>query len=102
MINQEKTKKQVKHEKLIMFLKQLDQETYGGITARKEGLFSEEVAANVHIGDYEVNRAAVLLTDFLNIHSGSAGEHDLYSLLSQYLKNSDKRAEINKIIGWHR
>lgn len=102
MINQEKTKKQMKHEQLIAFLKQLDPETYGEMTTRKEGLFSEDVASNIHIGNYEVNRAAVLLTDFLNIHSGSAGEHDLYSLLSQYLKNSAKRTEINKIIGWHR
>ena len=51
-----------------------------------------------HIKDSEIITATSELVKKLGITSGSTNTVDLYNLLKVYLKNEEKRLEINKIL----
>lgn len=58
----------------------------------------------IHISELtdtnDINNAIKLALDVLNISSGSTGEYDLYKLMKVYLLDSEKRKEINLILGY--
>jgi transcriptional regulator with XRE-family HTH domain len=46
----------------------------------------------------EILNAGILITDVLNIRSGSSGDFQLYDLLQKYFNDEIARKEINKIV----
>ena len=51
-----------------------------------------------HLKDNEIVIATEVFMKKLGITSGSTNTMDLYNLLKVYLKNIDKRIEINKVL----
>lgn len=94
-----KSEYQIRHEKLIEFLSQYSQyqDENGKPTINKvrevrtSGLVSK-------IDTNDVNKGVVVLTDFLNIYSGSVGDFNLYRLLQAYITVPECRAKINEAV----
>jgi len=94
-----KSDNQVRHEKLIDFLSQFGQfhskegKSYlKKVKKERTGVEIEQISTN------DINAAVVVLTDFLNIMSGSAGDINLYRLLQSYLSIPEYREKINAVV----
>ncbi len=94
-----KSDNQIRHEKLIEFLSQFRQyQTEDGIptihkvSRERTGTDIEKISIN------DINKGVVVLTDFLDIMSGSAGNIDLYRLLQAYFSVPEYREKINAVV----
>ena len=87
---------QKRHEALVKLLSSYSQ--YQGsekLRIKKKSIPHHLVS---DIPDHEIVYGVIAFCDFLNIHSGSAGDVNLYELLKSYLKNGEKKKKINEII----
>lgn len=67
---------------------------------KKENLKLEDIAK---LSDTEINKAVVCFTKELNLIAGSFAGHnnvsyDLYKLMQVYLRNDEKRRQINELL----
>jgi len=94
-----KTNKQIRHEKLIDFLNQFEQyQNQAGkpLCKKIDKTIGSAGLCKLNIND--VNKGAVVLTDYFNLCGGSiGGDIDLYQLLQAYFLHPEKREEINLI-----
>ena len=94
-----KTNKQIRHEKLIDFLNQFEQyQNQDGkpLCKKIDKTIGSAGLCKLNIND--VNKGAVVLTDYFNLSGGSIGGGiDLYQLLQAYFLHPEKRKEINRI-----
>ena len=94
-----KTTKQIRHEKLIDFLNQFEQyQNQDGkpLCKKIDKTIGSADLCKLNIND--VNKGAVVLTDYLNLSGGSiGGDIDLYQLLQAYFLHPEKREEMNLI-----
>ena len=94
-----KTKKQIRHEKLIDFLNQFEQyqnENGQPLCKKIDKTIGSADLCKLNIND--VNKGAVVLTDYFNLSGGSiGGDIDLYQLLQAYFLHPEKRKEMNRI-----
>jgi|GEM_PF-2870022 hypothetical protein len=82
-----------RHVQLIEFLKQFDLYNNAKIVYKERCTHDLK---NVDVND--INMAVFLVCDFLNQPTGSSGDFNLYKLLQSYLKDKEKRQEINHIL----
>lgn len=82
---------QASHELLLELLSK-HPEFASRFKQRKEPLYAHQVK---DFDGNETHAAAILVATALNIHSGSAGNHDLYTLMHTYLSDPASRDEIN-------
>lgn len=90
---------QLRHEKLVDFLKQFSQyKSSDGkpILKKNKKPISEQDLKDVNIN--QINSAVVVFTDVLNIEHGSSGDRDLYRLMQAYLTIPEYRDKINNVI----
>ena len=94
-----KTNKQIRHEKLIDFLNQFEQyQNQDGKPLCKKIDKTIGSAALCKLNINDVNKGAVVLTDYFNLCGGSiGGDIDLYQLLQAYFLHPEKRKEMNLI-----
>ena len=96
--NQMKDKNQDRHEKLIDFLSKFsqyqDENGKSTLTKVKESRTSGKVEK---ISTNDINKGVIVLTDFLNIYSGSVGNFNLYRLLQAYISVPEFREKINEV-----
>lgn len=92
---------QKRHEALIdtmnQFLQYQDENGNKSLKKRDHQLGSGDLK-NLSVN--EINHGVFVLTDFFNMPSGSSGDIDLYKLLQTYLRDSQTRKEINKLLGY--
>jgi hypothetical protein len=94
-----KTKKQIRHEKLIDFLNQFEQyQTADGNPLCKKIDKTIGSAALCKLNINDLNKGVVVLTDYFNLCGGSiGGDIDLYQLLQAYFLHPEKRKGMNLI-----
>ena len=85
--------KTLKHKDLIKFLQNFDDYNSVKIVEKERN-----VSDLTSIDTNDINKSVHLIGSFFNQPTGSAGNFNLYKLLQVYLKNEDKRIEINKIL----
>ena len=94
-----KTTKQIRHEKLIDFLNQFEQyQSQDGkpLCKKIDKTIGSADLCKLNIND--VNKGAVVLTDYFNLSGGSIGGGiDLYQLLQAYFLQPEKREDMNRI-----
>ena len=94
-----KSKKQIRHEKLIDFLNQFEQyqnENGQPLCKKIDKTIGSKDLCKLNIND--VNKGVVALTDYFNLCGGSiGGDIDLYQLLQAYFLHPEKRKEMNLI-----
>ena len=92
-----KTNKQIRHEKLIDFLNQFEQyQNQDGKPLCKKINKTIGSAGLCKLNINDVNKGAVVLTDYFNLCGGSiGGDIDLYLLLQAYFLHPEKREEMN-------
>ena len=93
-----KDKNQDRHEKLIDFLSKFsqyqDENGKSTLTKVKESRTSgkiEKILTN------DINKGVDVLTDLLNIYSGSVGNFNLYRLLQAYISVPEFRDKMNEV-----
>lgn len=94
-----KSKNQIRHEELIDFLSKFSQYQDNEGNSLIEKVNDSRTTGKIsQISTNDINKGVVVLTDFLNINSGSAGEFNLYRLLQAYLSIPEYRTKINSIV----
>lgn len=92
---------QTRHEALIdtmnQFLQYQDKDGNKMLRKRDHQIGSGDL---VNLSVNEINKGAVILTDFFNMSGGSSGDMDLYKLLQAYFLDIQTRKEINKLLGY--
>ncbi len=89
---------QNRHEQIIQFLHQFKQYRPGGVPILKmkyKPVGNSEVK-NLTVN--EINQAAIVLVDVLNLSGGSVNDVNLYRLLQTYFKIPESRKDINAVV----
>ena len=94
-----KSEKQIRHEKLIDFLNQFEQyQNEDGMPLCKKIDKTIGSADLCKLDTNDVNKGAVVLTDYFNLCGGSIGDRiDLYQLLQAYFLYPQVREKMNLI-----
>ncbi len=94
-----KNSNQTRHEELIKFLSKFsqyqDEKGKSILETKRDQLNTSEINS---IPRKDISNAVVVLTDFLNIRSGSVGDFDLYTLIQEYMSDQDSRKKINNLL----
>ena len=90
---------QTRHEQLVQFLSRFDHYRYADGTPKLNVVIKTRKASEAKdIGIQDINQAAFLVADVLNLEGAVVEDIDLLELLQVYLRVPEARVEINKLI----